>query len=100
MPRDGEVPELARVIKRLRYKDDIPILITNYNPILESQIYKVEYPDGHRLLLAANAIAEILFAKIGDEGFNSVLLQEISDHRVNAREVTKDRAFIISSNCG
>ena len=58
LPRDGEEPELARVVKRLQDKDGIPIRTSNDNPILDSRIYEVEYPDGHRLSLSANAIAE------------------------------------------
>ena len=46
-PRYGEGPEIARVVKSLREKDGIPIGTANYNPILESRIYEVVYPDWH-----------------------------------------------------
>ena len=81
-------------------KDGISIGTANDNPILDFRIYEVEYPDGHRASLAANAIAEILFAQVDDEGHRSVLLQEIVKHFVNRREVTKEHAFIISHNGG
>ena len=58
LPRDGEGPYLARVVKRFREKDVIPIGTANDNHILESRVYNVEYPDGHRASLAANDIAE------------------------------------------
>ena len=99
-PRDGEVPDLARVVKRLQDKDGISIGTTNDNPILDFRIYEVEYPDGHRASLSANAIAENLFAQVYDEGHRSVLLQYIFYHCVNGREVTKEHAFIISHNGG
>ena len=73
----------------MRDKDVIPIGTANDNPILDSQIYEVEYPDGHQASLVANAIAENLFAQVDDEGHRSVLLKEIVDHRVNWREVMK-----------
>ena len=59
LPRDGECPELARVIKRLRDKYGIPIGTANDNPILDSRVYEVKFLDGHKASLAANAIAEI-----------------------------------------
>ena len=39
LPRDGEGPELARVVKRLRDKGSIPIGTANGNPILGSRVY-------------------------------------------------------------
>ena len=100
LPRDGEGPELALVVKRLRDKDGIPIGTSNDNPILDSRVYEVEYLDGHRASLAANTIAENLFAQVDDEGFRTLLLQEIVDHRVNGREIKKDNAFIVSPKGG
>ena len=98
LPRDGEGPELACVIKRLREKDGIPIGTANDNPILDSQVYEVEFIDGHKASLEANAIAKFLFAQVNDEGYRTVLMQEIIDHRVNVREVKKVDAFIVSPN--
>ena len=63
-------------------------------------MYEVEYPNGNRELLSANAIAENLFAQVENEGHCSVLLQDIVDRCVNGREVTKEHSFIISNNCG
>ena len=100
MPRDGEGLEIALVVKLLREKDRIPIGTANNKPIMDTQIYYVEYTDGHRESSAANAITENLFSQVDDEGHRSVLLQEIIDHRVIRREVTKEHAFIISHNGG
>ena len=57
LTRDGDKPESARVTKRLRDKDGIPIGTADDNPILDSRLYEVEYLDGHRAALAAIAIA-------------------------------------------
>ena len=66
LPRDGECPELSKVIKRLQDKNGIPIGTANDNPILDTCIYEVEYQDGYRVSLEANAIAEIFFVQIDD----------------------------------
>ena len=92
---DGEGQELACVVKRLQDKGGIPIGTANDNPILDSRIYEVEYPDGHQASLAANAISGHLFAHVDDEGHHSVLLQDIIENCKNGREVTKEHAFII-----
>ena len=99
-PIYGEGPELACVVKLLRDKNDIPIGTANEKPILDYQIYEVEYSDGHQASLSANAISEILFAHVEDEVHCSVLLQDIVNHPVNGRKVTKEHAFIISHNGG
>ena len=41
LPRDGEVPELARAIKHFQDKDGIPIGTANENQMLDSHIYEV-----------------------------------------------------------
>ena len=39
MPRDGDGPEFAKVTKRLRDKDGLPIGKAHDNPILEARMY-------------------------------------------------------------
>ena len=68
LPQDDDGPEFARVTKQLQDANSIPIATANNNPILDTHIYKVEYLDGHKALLAANTIAENIFAQINDEG--------------------------------
>jgi hypothetical protein len=73
IPRDSDGPEFARVTKRLKDKDGLPIGRANNNPILDTRMYEVEYPDGHKASLAANAIAENMFAQVDDKGNRHVL---------------------------
>ena len=100
LPRDGEGPEYARVTKRLRDKDGLPIGTANDNPIIDTRLYEVEYLDGHKASLAANAIAENLFAQVDEEGNRHVTMDSIMAHRVDGTQVTNDDAFIISHNGG
>lgn len=98
LPRGGGEVKLGRVTKRLRYKDGFPIGTANDNPILDTSVYEVEFPDGHKAsLLAANAIAENLFSQIDDEGNRHVMLDEIIGHRTNGKEMKQQGAFIV--NC-
>ena len=100
LPRNDEGPELARVVKRLRDANGIPIGTANDNPILDSRVYEVEYMDGHTASLTANAIAQNLFGQIDDEGHRYLLLNDVIDHRVDGTEIKEDSAFITSPNGG
>jgi hypothetical protein len=93
LPRDGGEVQFARVVKRLRDKDGLPIGTAHDNPIMDSRIYEVEFQDGYRTSLAANAIAENLFAQRDDEGNRHVLFQEIIDYRTNGKQVLQQDAF-------
>ena len=58
LPRDEPGPEFASVTKRLRDHNGLPIGTANQNQILDSQMYVVEYQDGHKASLSANTIAQ------------------------------------------
>jgi hypothetical protein len=47
---------------------------------------EVEFQDGYKASLAANAIAENLVAQIDDEGNRHVLFQDIIDYRTNGKK--------------
>ena len=95
VPRgDNPNPQYAKVTKRLRDADGIPIWTANENPILDSSMYEVEYQDVTKAPLTANYIAENLFAQVDQKGNRHVLLDELIDCRVNGREVKLKDAFI------
>ena len=71
--------QYAKVTKRLRDADGIPIGTANENPILDSHMYEVEYQDGTKASLVANYIAENLFMQVDQEGNIHVLLDELID---------------------
>ena len=80
---DDPNPQLAKVTKRLRDANGIPIGMANDNPILDSRMYKVKDQEGTKASLAANYITENMFAQVDREGNHHVLLDEIIDYRVN-----------------
>ena len=45
---DGSEPEFARVKKRLRDANGLPIGTSNENLVLDSRVYEVEYQYGHK----------------------------------------------------
>ena len=95
LPRgEGNEAEFARVTKRLRDHEGRPIGTANDNPILDTRLYEVEFLDGHKSAMAANAIAENMFAQIDEEGHRHVLMDEIIDHRTNGKQVMQQDAFL------
>ena len=61
-------------------------------------MYEVEYQDGHALALAANLIAENLFAHVDEEGNRSVLLDKIIDVRTDGTQVLQQDALVTTSS--
>ena len=64
LPRDSGGPTFAKVTKRLRDANGIPIGTANDNPLLDTRIYEVEFMDGHSAALSANAIARKLIPRV------------------------------------
>ena len=98
LPRDGEGPEFARVSKRLRDENGIPIGRANDNLMLDTRVFEVEYSDGYISTMSANAIAECMFAQVDQEGQRLLLLEEIIDHRSTRDAVTQADAYVNDSN--
>ena len=89
MDRGGDGPEFAKVTKRLRDANGIPIGNANDNPLLDTRIYEVEYLDSYKASLSANEIAQNLFAQVDEEGNRYVLFDSIIDHRKDGKALTK-----------
>ena len=91
---DSLEPRMARVTKRLKDANGIPIGTADDNPLLDTRMYEVEYLDGECTSLSANHIAENLFAQVDDEGNRQVLMKEIIDYCMNGQEVKHQDTFI------
>ena len=94
LDRQGEGSEFARVTKRLKDKDGRPIGTASKNLILDYQMYEVEYKDGHKVAMAANAIASNIFAQVDQDGQRLVLFDEIIDWKTDGSQIKLGDAFI------
>ena len=94
LDRGGEHPEIARVTKRMKDRDGRPIGTANENPILDTRMYEVEYLDGYKASMAANILAENMFAQVDDHGNRHVMFESIIDHRTDGNEIKQQDAFI------
>ena len=91
---DEATPQYAKVTKRLRDANGIPIGTADDNPILDMRMYEVEFMDGTKPSLSANYITENVFAQVDQDGNHQVLLDKIIDYCTTSKEVKQQDAFI------
>ena len=85
LPRDTERPDFACVTKCIKDTNCLPIGTANENPLWDTTVYEVEYVDGHKASLTANAISQNMLAQVDDDGNRHVLFYKIIDHSPNLR---------------
>ena len=61
-------------------------------------MYEVEYEDGHKLSMAADAIASNLLVQVDQDGQRFVLFDEIIDWRTDGSQIKSEDTFIQISN--
>ena len=94
----GDVhPVRATVTKRLKDNRGNPIGTAHPNPIMDSRMYEVEFADGHKQAMAANIIAENMYASVDEQGHRHLLLDMIVGHRRSGDAVSKENAFARTS---
>ena len=98
LPQNGEHMKAATVIGRASDKNGNATGSYSSNPILNTHVYDVMFPDGAVQQYAANIIAENLYSQIDEEGQRYLFLDYIIDHKSNELAVQKDDAFIIDSS--
>jgi hypothetical protein len=72
----------AKVCKRLNDNEGNPIGTSHSNPLVDSQMYEIEYADGYADDFTENVIDEIMITQVNEEGRRRMMLSEIIDHRV------------------
>jgi hypothetical protein len=73
LPRNGS-EILGQVFARKCDCEGNPIGMANVNPILDTQVYQVMFPEGNVAEYSANVIAECLYSQVDDEGRQYLLL--------------------------
>ena len=94
LPGTGNAKQMARVVKRIKTGNENTD--GNYNPILDTSEYLVEFGDGTTKELTANIIAESMFSQVDAEGHHYQLLDEITEHRKLDTAIPKKDGFYTS----
>ena len=93
LPRgDGEA--LRKVVERARDSDSNPVGRANQTSILDIRQYIVEFEDGQQTELAANTIAQSMYAQCDADGNNYLLFDSIVDHRRGTSALTYEDQII------
>jgi hypothetical protein len=84
----------ATVIGRKQDSEGNPVGRSNSNPLLDTRVYDVSFPDGSTDAYAANVIAENMYAQVDEEGRQYNTLDELVDHRHDDTAVTPANAYV------
>jgi len=91
----GDRTEIAKIVGRKRNAPDGNFIGCKHsNPMLDSTIYVVEFPDGQQQDVSFNTIAEHLFTQIDSEGnLLARIFKGIVGHRKHPRAINKEDQF-------
>ena len=87
----GNAQELARVLCRKWDPDGNLVGSAHANPVFDTHIYEVRFPNGRMEELAANVITEAVYAQCDADGNQYILLDAIVDYH-------KDPSMTVSWN--
>ena len=77
------------VTNRLKDHQGNPIGTSNSNTVLYTWTYEVDFSHGHKKAMAANVIADHMFASINKDGHRYLLLGSIIDYLTSGDAVRK-----------
>ena len=91
----SEKEQEATVISRKRTHDGKALIgLPNSNPLLDSRMYTVEFPDGETGEYAMNVLAESMDSNVVDEGFDLGLIDSIIAHRKLNNAISFDKGHV------
>jgi hypothetical protein len=92
----GESEQLAKVLRRSVDEEGKLIGTFNDNPILNTLVYEVEFPDGTVKEYAANIIAENILRQVDPFGRYTHVMDGIIGHKKNDHALEGDDAFVVT----
>jgi hypothetical protein len=85
----------AKVIGRKRDSSGNPIWVSHSNPLQDTRVYEVAFPDGTMTEYSANLIATAMFAQVDDDGRSYNIIDKIVDHRKTTKAISEEEAYIV-----
>ena len=81
LPRSGKELEATVISKKRTHDGKALIGLPNLNPLLDSRIDTVKFPDRGTGKYTTNVIAESIYSNVDDEAFDLGLIDGIIAHR-------------------
>ena len=97
LPNGDEINN-AKVIGRSKDSYDQYIKVYNDNPLLDSTVYDVQFPDGTIKPYSANGIADNMYRQVNEDGFPDTTFECIVDHNRDKNAVPDDKKYIITKS--
>jgi hypothetical protein len=96
--QNGNELTTGKVVRRALGPDGTTVGSYADNPILNSIVYEVEFPDGQTKEYAANTIAENMLSQIDSDGYSTALMQGIIDYKKDeATAIPKTDKWVVTS---
>ena len=67
-------------------------------PMLDTRMYEVEYPDGSTEAIMVNLIAKNLYSQVNAKGHTFSVIKEIVDHHKDGHALSKDNGYILTKS--
>jgi hypothetical protein len=93
--KQGDNMSYGTVKRRKRDSDGNLLGTSHSNPFVDTSLYEVEFESGETEAYTANLIAEAIYAKIDDEGYSHMMMDEIVDHKMDHAAVGHDDSYVI-----
>jgi len=94
----GENMVLGKVTGRKRDLDGNPIGKDHSNPIFDTHLYQVQFPNGRVEEYSANIIAQNIYSELDTEGFRYILLDSIVDYEKGEDALPPEQRFVVGAN--
>ena len=95
LPQGGATMQAGKVIGRVVDDSGRPVGTFNKDPLLDSRVYEVMFPDGNIEQYAANLIAESIYMNCDDEGRRSQIMDGIVEFHRSVDALRKDEAITV-----
>ena len=90
--------QLGQVMRRARNSAGNTEGVYDHNPLKNSVIYEVEFPDGQVKEYAANTIAENIYSKVDLDGYSTSMFDGIKDYDKSDEALKMDQRFITTKS--
>jgi hypothetical protein len=94
----GNQLSLDKVVRRALRPDDVTTGSYADNPMLNSIVYEVEFPDGQTKEYAANMIAENMLSQVDSDRYSTTLMQGFVDYKKDdSTAISKADKWVITA---
>ena len=98
LPQNGVNMQAGKVVGRVLSKDGLAIGSYNKNPVLDTRVYEVMFPDRNTQQYSANLIAEAIYMDCDEDGRRSQVMDKIISYEKSPDALTKEEAWVSSDS--